>query len=161
MQGFTDSVRECLLPTEERYYPQEEPRADIRFPLKLMEEKGGQSPQPTIRRASEFKEIYNTGKSAAGGLFVMYYRRNGLDYNRIGISVSKKVGNSVVRHRVKRLVKECLRLNGKRFDSGLDLIVIARGAAKGKGQEEVNRAILHVAKKLSLLTASEEATETL
>lgn len=118
-----------------------------------MTEERGFSPQPTIRNASEFRDIYKTGTSAASRLFVMYYRENGLSYNRIGISVSKKVGNSVVRHRVKRLVRECLRLNGNRFNNGLDLIVIARGAAKGKNQAEVTDAVMHAAKKLSVLAS--------
>ena len=75
----------------------------------------------------------------------MYVRSNGLDYNRIGISVSKKVGNSVVRHRIRRLIKESLRLNGDRFNIGLDLVVIARGTAKGRTYQEIADAVSHLA----------------
>ena len=56
----------------------------------------------------------------------MYVKENGLGMNRIGISVSKRVGNSVVRHRVKRLIKESYRLHENVFNSGLDMVIVAR-----------------------------------
>ncbi len=125
----------------------------------MTEELRGLHPQPSIKKAAEFRTVYSKGTSAANHLFVMYKHENGLDYNRIGISVSKKVGNSVVRHRIKRLVRECLRLNGTMFNTGLDIIVIARGAAKDKGQEDVSKAVMHLAKKMSLLVSVENAPQ--
>ncbi len=76
----------------------------------------------------------------------MYVLKNGTSKNRIGISVSKKVGNSVVRHRVTRLIRESYRLNEDMFNSGLDIVVIARVGAKDKGYQEINSALLHLAK---------------
>ena len=76
----------------------------------------------------------------------MYVLKNDLTENRYGISVSKKVGNSVVRHRITRLIRESYRLNDSMIQSGLDIVVIARSSAKGKGFEEINSAILHLAK---------------
>ena len=69
----------------------------------------------------QFKSVYENGKAFGNRLLVMYVLKNDEDYNRIGISVSKKVGNSVVRHRIKRLIKESLRLGGNLFNNGLDI----------------------------------------
>ena len=76
----------------------------------------------------------------------MYVKENGLDKNRIGISASKKVGNSVVRHRITRLVRESYRLHESVFNSGLDMVIIARPAAASIGYEEAESALLHLAK---------------
>lgn len=76
----------------------------------------------------------------------MYVLENQLGKNRLGISVSKKVGNSVVRHRLTRLIRESYRLNEIVFKQGLDIVVIARVTAKGKGYKEINSALLHLGK---------------
>lgn len=102
-------------------------------------------PLPTLKNSKEFGSVYQNGRSFANRYLVMYVQENGRDYNRIGISVSKKVGNSVVRHRVTRLIREGLRLNGDRFSTGLDVVVIARGTSKGQGQAKITGALLHLA----------------
>ena len=71
----------------------------------------------SIKKNEEFREIYNQGKSYANKYLVMYIYENGTQNNRIGISVSKKVGNSVVRHRLTRLIRESYRLNEYMFSS--------------------------------------------
>ena len=76
----------------------------------------------------------------------MYIKENGLDKNRIGISVSKKVGNSVVRHRVTRLVRESYRLHESIFNSGLDIVIVARPGAASVGFNEIESALLHLGK---------------
>ena len=76
----------------------------------------------------------------------MYVYENGLDENRFGISVSKKVGNSVVRHRVTRLIRESYRQNCSLFDRGYDIVVIARNTAKGISFEEIKDALIHLGK---------------
>ena len=60
----------------------------------------------SLKKNTQFQTVYSSGKSYGNKLFVMYVLKNGTEGNRLGISVSKKVGNSVVRHRVKRLVRE-------------------------------------------------------
>ena len=76
----------------------------------------------------------------------MYVAENKTGRNRLGISVSKKVGNSVVRHRVTRLIRESYRLREDMFNSGLDMVVIARKGAKGKTCREIESALLHLGK---------------
>ena len=99
----------------------------------------------SLHKGKEFSDVYTKGSSKANKYLVMYVHDNGLSYNRIGISVSKKVGNSVVRHRIRRLIKESLRLNGDRFNIGLDLVVIARGTAKDRTYQEIAGAVSHLA----------------
>ena len=76
----------------------------------------------------------------------MYLAKSNLDENRIGISVSKKVGNSVVRHRIIRLIRESYRLNEAAFHTGYDIVVVARAGAKGKDYSDISSALMHLAK---------------
>jgi ribonuclease P protein component len=99
-----------------------------------------------LKKNEEFKTVYKEGRSRANSFFIMYALKNGLDHNRIGISVSKKVGNSVVRHRIKRLVKESYRLHEEMFNSGLDIVIIARNGAADLGFKDVESALLHLLK---------------
>ncbi|MCD7744369.1 MAG: ribonuclease P protein component [Lachnospiraceae bacterium] len=99
----------------------------------------------SLKKYGDFQRVYRKGKSYANKYLVMYVWRSGTSQeNRIGISVSKKVGNSVVRHRVTRLVREAYRLNETRFERGLEIVVVARPAVKGRSYGEVESALLHL-----------------
>lgn len=74
----------------------------------------------------------------------MYVSENGQSENRLGISVSKKVGNSVIRHRITRLIREAYRLNNSKFESGYDIVIIARITAKGKSYDDICSALIHL-----------------
>ena len=74
----------------------------------------------------------------------MYVLENNTEQNRLGISVSKKVGNSVIRHHVTRLIRESYRLQEDMFNSGLDIVVIARVTARGVSFREIESALLHL-----------------
>lgn len=100
----------------------------------------------SLKKNHQFQFVYKYGKSYANKFLVMYVKENGTAGNRIGISVSKKVGNSVVRHRVTRLIRESYRLHESVFNSGLDIVIVARPSAAGIGYEETERALLHLAK---------------
>ena len=98
----------------------------------------------SLKKNRQFQLVYKTGKSYVNKYFVMYVKENGLERNRIGISVSKKVGNSVVRHRLTRLVRESYRLQEKVFNSGLDIVIVVRPSAAAIGYYEAESALLHL-----------------
>ena len=100
----------------------------------------------SLKKNADFQNVYKCGKSFANKYLVMYVKENDTDFNRVGISVSKKVGNSVVRHRIKRLILESYRLHEDMFNSGLDMVIIARAAAKDRTYEEIKSAVLHLGK---------------
>ena len=100
----------------------------------------------SLKNNADYKVIYQTGKSYANKFLIMYVKNNGFHYNRLGISVSKKVGNSVVRHRITRLVRESYRLSEEKIMSGLDIVVVARISAKGKNYSEIDSALMHLIK---------------
>lgn len=103
-----------------------------------------------IRKNVEFRAIYRRGKSFSNALLVLYIYKNRKNVNRIGISVSKKVGKSVIRNRVKRLIKESYRLNRNGLNIGYDLVFIARNAANGKNYNEIDEAVKNLFKKAGL-----------
>ena len=98
----------------------------------------------SLRKNWEFQAVYRNGKSKANRCFVMIIKKNDTSSNRVGISVSKKVGNSVIRHHVTRLIRESYRLQEDMFNSGLDIVVIARNTAKDISYNEVESALLHL-----------------
>ena len=90
----------------------------------------------TLKKNSDFRKVYGRKKSYANKLLVMYIFENGTDINRIGISVSKKVGNSIVRHRLTRLIRESIRLNAHKLKKGYDIVIVARVDLKDKNYFE-------------------------
>ena len=100
----------------------------------------------SLKKNQDFRNVYENGKSYADKYLVMYVLENNKNINRLGISASKKVGNSVVRHRFARLVRESYRLHENIFNSGLDIVVVARKSASTVGFAEIENALLHLSK---------------
>lgn len=98
----------------------------------------------SLKKNRDFQQVYKTGTSYVNKYLVMYVKKNQLEKNRIGVSVSKKVGNSVVRHRLCRLVRESYRLHEKEFHRGVDIVVVARVNAKERTFREIESAFLHL-----------------
>jgi len=98
----------------------------------------------SLKKNRDFQTVYKKGKSNANKYLVMYQLENNIGRNRVGISVSKKVGNSVVRHHLTRLIRESYRLNESRFEKGYDLVIIARADSKKCGFYEIENALLHL-----------------
>ncbi|MGN0342271.1 MAG: ribonuclease P protein component [Roseburia sp.] len=108
----------------------------------------------SLKKNRDFQNVYQNGKSYANKYLVMYVLKNGLTSNRIGISVSKKVGNSVVRHHLTRLIRESYRLHEDMFDPGLDIVVVVRLTAKNIKYHEMESALLHLGHLHSILKKS-------
>jgi len=101
----------------------------------------------SLKKTAEFSRIYRLHDSGADRLLVIY-RAEGT--GRIGIVCSKKVGNSVVRHRFARLVREAYRLNKEHIRSDRDIIVVARDKASESGFTEIQASFLKILKKLDI-----------
>ena len=99
----------------------------------------------SLKKNKDFDAVYKTGNSKANRDFVMYVKNNDKKMNRLGISVSKKVGNSVVRHHLARLIREAYRLHEEMFNSGLDIVVVVRPAAKEISYDQTVKSLLHLA----------------
>ncbi|MCK5764069.1 MAG: ribonuclease P protein component [Clostridiales bacterium] len=80
----------------------------------------------SLKKNYEFKKVYKWGKSVVGRYLVIYYLKNNFKYNRLGITVSKKVGNSVVRNHTRRLIKESFLQYEENLIKGYDIVIVAR-----------------------------------
>ena len=105
----------------------------------------------SLKKSKDFQNVYNKGNSYANRLLVMYVLENHTDKNRLGISVSKKVGNSVIRHHLTRLIREGYRLQEDMFNSGLDMVVVTRKNAVNCSCQEITSALLHLGKLQGIL----------
>ncbi len=113
----------------------------------------------SLKKNRDFQHVYKQGKSYANRLLVMYVLRNNTERNRLGLSVSKKVGNSVVRHHVTRLLRESYRLHEEMFHSGWDIVVIARAGAKTASYHEIKSALLHLGRLHKITYSTEKKLE--
>jgi len=104
-----------------------------------------------LRNQEDFQKVFQKGRSTANRQFVIYVLpKEGQDQLRIGISVSKKLGKAVVRNRIKRLIREALRLNLPLIQWTGDLIVIARGPVAEMSYQEVADSLVHCLKKAKI-----------
>ena len=97
-----------------------------------------------------FQRLYRT-QGQANAYLVLYARPNRTDTNRVGITVSKKLGHAVVRNRVRRRLREVYRLCEDRFAPGWDIVVVARTKAVHGDFEKLTDAYLHLAEKAGIL----------
>ncbi|MDE6454553.1 MAG: ribonuclease P protein component, partial [Dysosmobacter sp.] len=108
-------------------------------------------PAVTLKKNHEFRRLYQKGASAVAGSMVLYCRKNRLGHNRLGVTVSVKLGGAVVRNRARRRLREVYRLNSPRLSQGWDLILVARGRTLGASWKERNDSFLRLSRKLGLL----------
>ena len=114
------------------------------------------SPLATLKNTAQFARVYENGKAFGSKLLVLYVCDSEEDRKegRLGISVSKKVGNSVVRHRIRRLIKESFRLHQSEW-AARDYVVVARKEAAGKSYEEIEEALFFLGRKSNTLVKGE------
>ncbi|QSX07579.1 ribonuclease P protein component [Alkalibacter rhizosphaerae] len=104
--------------------------------------------KPNSFNNRRFRVIYGKGASTANRNLVLYYLENGSDHHRLGITVSKKIGNSVTRNRVRRWIKESYRLNPLQREKGLDLVFIARKGCENLDYHTIEGSVKHLLRKI-------------
>ena len=110
----------------------------------------------SLKKNSDFRRLYAKGKSAATPYPVLYCRKNRLEHNRVGYTVSTKLGHAVVRNRVRRRLREIVRLNADAVKPGYDLVLVARSRAVDAEYKKLERAYLTACEKLELLRKETE-----
>ena len=97
-----------------------------------------------------FRRLYRTN-GYADGYLVLYARKNRTDANRVGITVSKKLGKAHIRNRARRRIREVYRLNEEKFQPGWDIVLVARSKAVEAEFSKLTKSFLTLAKKAGLL----------
>ena len=101
----------------------------------------------SLKKNCQFRNVYSKGKSIANRLLVMYVLPNDTGHNRLGISVSKKVGNSVVRNKVTRRIRESYRMAESNPVTGNDIVIIARAGCGTATYAGIDKALRQLLKK--------------
>jgi len=109
----------------------------------------------SLTKNFEFKRIYNKGKSTASKFVAVYCIKNHSMVNRLGITVSKKLGGAVQRNRIRRRIKEIYRLNESTFITGYSIIIVARQRSRYAEWNELQSSVLYLFKKLNLITGGD------
>jgi ribonuclease P protein component len=104
----------------------------------------------SLTKNYEFKRLYNKGKSAVSKYAAVYIMRSGKDENRLGITVSAKVGGAVQRNRIRRRLKEIYRLNEHTLRKGYNIVIVARQSSREAKWGELEPSVLSLFKKLGL-----------
>ena len=97
-----------------------------------------------------FQRLYHT-KGVADGYMVLYARKNRTGTNRVGITVGKKLGKAHIRNRVRRRLREVYRLHEEQFQSGWDIVVVARSKAVDAEFSRLTKSYLTLAQKAGIL----------
>lgn len=105
----------------------------------------------TIKENYEFRRMYAKGKSGVSSCLVVYCRPNRRDHNRLGVTVSAKLGHAVVRNRIRRRLREIYRLSQPKMKQGFDIILVARSRAATATYWDLERAYFRMCEKLDLL----------
>ena len=105
----------------------------------------------TLRKQRDFSKVYKRGKSKGSRFVVVLYKRNGLEYTRTAFVASKKVGNSVMRNRARRLMKESWRSAGSKVKPGYDIVFVARAGITVHKEKEVESCMIYALKNCGLI----------
>jgi len=95
-----------------------------------------------ILKRKQYLDIYARGTRSRNRLFFIYFLENGLDNSRLGLTVSRKVGGSVIQNRIKRLFREIFRISGKDIDPPSDIIINATRSTAGAGYRDLEENFL-------------------
>ena len=109
----------------------------------------------TLKENYEFRRLYQKGASAVGGGMVLYCRKNRLGHNRLGVTVSVKLGHAVVRNRARRRLREVYRLAQPRMHQGYDLVLVARTRCLSAPWPKLTAAFDKACRQLKLMEEAE------
>ena len=112
----------------------------------------------SLRRKKEFRYTYRVGKSCGGKLLSLVYAKSRTTSAKIGFSVSKKIGNAVVRNRVRRRIREAYRTNEECFAFGYDIVIVARVRAASACYDELCRALMKLSQELRFTKENGQVT---
>ena len=110
----------------------------------------------SLKNNYDFRRLYNRGKNAVGRYLAVYTNRGKKEENRLGITVSTKVGNAVTRNRVRRRLREAYRINENAFMAPIDLIIVARVRCASATFKQIEKELLTLSSKLGILKVNEE-----
>ncbi|MEG1999815.1 MAG: ribonuclease P protein component [Evtepia sp.] len=105
----------------------------------------------SLKENRQFRRLYAKGKTVAGPYLAIYCRRNGAKESRLGITVSGKLGNAVVRNKLRRRLREAYRTHETQYVAGYDIVVVARRKAVFGRYTELVRDLLRLSRKLNLI----------
>ena len=109
--------------------------------------------KPTVLKDNrDFQRLYHKRKRSVSGLFAVYYRQNGTPDVRIGITAGKKLGCAVKRNRIRRQIREVLRLSSDSLNPGFDIVIVARTRAIGKAWQELQEDLLNLLRSGGLIS---------
>jgi ribonuclease P protein component len=106
--------------------------------------------QHTLKKNSDFRRLYARGKSSVNPYLVVYSKKNGMNHNRIGFTVSAKLGNAVIRNRIRRQLREIYRLHLCELKNGIDLIIVARSRCVRGEYQKMDTAFITACRELNL-----------
>ena len=110
----------------------------------------------SLKQNHLFRRLYRKGASSANAYLVLYCRKNGSTENRVGLTVSAKLGHAVHRNRLRRRLREIYRLHEQQFARGYDFVVVARSRAMQADYHQLERAYLSLAARLGVLRQEAE-----
>lgn len=105
----------------------------------------------SLKQNHLFRRLYQKGKSSPGRCLVVYCRKNGLGYNRLGLTAGTKLGHAVVRNRIRRRIREAYRLSESSYVLGYDIVIVARHRAAEADFQEIRDCLLTQFEKLGLI----------
>ena len=115
----------------------------------------------TVKKNYEFRRMYAKGKSGVSSCLVVYYRKNRLGHNRLGVTVSTKLGHAVVRNKLRRRLRAIYRIHESEFKPGFDIVVVCRAASVEASYRRLERDFLKLARRSGLLRErTEEGVDT-
>ncbi len=104
-----------------------------------------------LRKNMEFRKVYSHGKNYWNRNLTLYVKKNNIDETRVGYTITKKIGNSVVRNKLRRRMKEIYRLNFHRIETGYDLVFVPKRNIVNLSYEKLDSSMIHIMRKAGVL----------